>query len=111
MSKGSVSVLSFQNRLRLQFRVDGKQRVISLGLDDTPENWKRAEIIARQIKIDLGSSNFDYTLAKYKPQQQKNQQTLKSDITITKLFQAFIEHKSQEVDERPYKNIEPRSII
>lgn len=99
-SKGSVSVLSFQNRLRLQFRVDGKQKVISLGLDDTPENWKRAEIIARQIEIDLGYSNFDHTLAKYKPQQQKNQHTLKSDITITQLFQAFIEHKSQEVDKR-----------
>lgn len=27
------------------------EKVISLGLDDTPENWKKVEIIARQIEI------------------------------------------------------------
>lgn len=48
--KGSVSVLSFQNRLRLQFRVDGKQRSFSLGLDDTPEDWKEAEIRSYQVE-------------------------------------------------------------
>lgn len=99
--KGSVSVLSFQNRLRLQFRVDGKQRVISLGSDDTPENWKKAEIVARQIELDLGSGDFDHTLAKYKPKKQQNQQTLlKTDIMIAQLFQAFIDHKSQDVNKR-----------
>lgn len=100
--KGSVSVLSFQNRLRLQFRVNGKQQVLSLGLDNTPENWKRAEIIARQIEIDLGSGDFDQTLAKYKPKKQQHQQKLlKADtITISQLFQEFIDHRSKEVDKR-----------
>lgn len=81
-SKGSVYVLSFQNRLRLQFRGNGKQRVISLGLDDTPDNRKKAGLTASQIEVDLGSGNFDNALAKNKPQK-KNQQTLKSNITIT----------------------------
>lgn len=99
--KGSVSVVPFQNRLRLQFRFAGKQRVITLGLDDNTENWKRAEIIARQIELDIASGIFDLaSVDRYKPQKKLNQQTLKSDITITQLFQAFIEHKSQEVDKR-----------
>jgi len=101
--KGSVSVLSFQNRLRLQFRVDGKQRVLTLGLDDTPENWKKAEIIARQIELDLGSDKFDATLAKYKPQKKQNpqnQQKLESNITTTQLFQEFIDSKAQDVYSR-----------
>ncbi len=47
-SQGNVSVESFQNRLRLRFRVNGKQKAFSLGLADSPENKKLAELKARQ---------------------------------------------------------------
>ena len=94
--KGSASVESFQGRLRVRFRYEGQQKVVSLGLPDNIENRKKAELTARQIEVDISSGEFDTSLSKYKPKKQQNQQTLlKTDITITELFQACIDHKSQ----------------
>jgi len=100
--KGSVSVVPFQNRLRLQFRVNGQQEVLTLGLDDTPENKKRAEIIARQMELDLSSGEFDFTLSRYKPQkkQSQNQQKLDASTTVSHLFKAFMDSKAEEVYKR-----------
>ena len=101
--KGNVSVEPFQNRLRLRFRVEGKQKALTLGLDDTPENRKRAEIIARQMELDLSSGEFDFTLSKYKPQKkqsQQNQQKLDPNTTVSQLFQAFMDSKAEGVYKR-----------
>ncbi|MCD8485989.1 MAG: tyrosine-type recombinase/integrase [Desertifilum sp.] len=70
-SKGSCGVESFQGRLRLRLPrslYGGKQKYLVLGMADTPENRKAAEVKARQIELDILSDNFDSTLAKYKPQ-------------------------------------------
>lgn len=99
--KGSASVESFQGRLRVRFRYEGQQKVVSLGLPDNIENRKKAELTARQIEVDISSGEFDTSLSKYKPKKQQKQQTLlNTDVTIAQLFQAFIDHKSQEVDKR-----------
>ncbi|MEA5614889.1 Arm DNA-binding domain-containing protein [Nodularia spumigena] len=70
-SKGSVSVESFQNRLRLRLPrqlFGGKQKYLTLGMADTPENGKLAEAKAKEIELDIAFERFDTTLAKYKPQ-------------------------------------------
>ncbi len=48
-SKGSVGVESFQGRLRLRLLrhlYNGKQKYLTLGMTDNPENRKLAEAIA-----------------------------------------------------------------
>ncbi|MCD8485511.1 MAG: site-specific integrase [Desertifilum sp.] len=70
-SKGSVVVMAEKGRLRLQMPralYGGNRKYLYLGLADTPENRKAAEVKARQIELDILSDNFDSTLAKYKPQ-------------------------------------------
>ncbi|MCC5624498.1 DUF3596 domain-containing protein [Nostoc sp. CHAB 5715] len=70
-SKGTVSVESFQSRLRLRLPrqlYEGTQKYLTLNLADTPENCQLAEQKAYQIELDIASGSFDETLAKYKPQ-------------------------------------------
>lgn len=69
-SKGTVSIETFQGRLRLRLPrslYEGKQKYITLGLADTEENRAIAEerraLAERDIKLDM----FDFTHNKYKP--------------------------------------------
>lgn len=70
-SKGSVVLDSLRGRLRLRLPrhlFDGRQTYLSLGIDDTKFNRKFADAKIRQIELDILSGNFDFTLAKYKPE-------------------------------------------
>ena len=67
-SKGSVQIKSSNGRLQLVFTFGGKRNYLSTGLSDTLTNRKAAEMKARQIELDITSSNFDVTLEKYQPQ-------------------------------------------
>lgn len=67
-SKGSVQILTSNNRLQLRFRFAGKRHYLSLGFPDTKENRKLAEMKAREIELDVLSGHFDQTLQKYKLQ-------------------------------------------
>ena len=70
-SKGSVGLEVFRNRLRLRLPrslFNGKQTYLSLEMNDTKLNRKIADQKIRQIKADILNNNFDFTLAKYKPQ-------------------------------------------
>ena len=86
MSKGSVSVEVFKNRLRLVWWWQGKRFYLYVGLPDTQANRKAAEIKARQIELDIASGNFDPSLVKYKPQRE-------TAIAVTELFAEFVEYK------------------
>jgi integrase len=66
-SKGSVSILSSNQRLQLRFRYRGKRYYISTGLADTPNNRKLAELKASEIEKDILYERFDATLEKYQP--------------------------------------------
>ena len=79
MSKGTVRVEVFRDRLRLAWSWHGKRFWLYIGLPETNINRKAAEIKARQIELDMISNNFDETLAKYKPQKQET-------IVVTELF-------------------------
>jgi len=68
--KGTVSVLSQKGLLRLRWRIErsDKRPVLYLGLPDTRSNRKKAELLAKQIEIDLTNGSYDPTLEKYRAQ-------------------------------------------
>ena len=107
-SKGSVSVESFQERLRLRLPrqlYEGIQKYLTLGLADTPENQQLAAQKAHEIELDIISGEFDETLAKYKPQRHLSVVTpgdRPNISTISELWDNYIEYK------RP--SLKPRTL-
>lgn len=103
-SKGTVVVENFKERLRLRWRVTRRRYCLSLGLPDTKESRKLAELKARQIELDIISGNFDTTLTKYKPQSLVESKPVinASSITCGELFQQFMDYKA--------KFLHPRSL-
>lgn len=100
-SKGSVQVISSNDRLQLRFRFASKRRYLSLGFPDTKQNRKLAEMRARQIELDILSGNFDESLEKYKP---KTALSLVAPITpvtpkisFTELWEKYTQYKSSQV--------------
>lgn len=99
-SKGSVSVAVSNGRLQLVFRYGGKRHYLSVGLADTPEARKLAEMKARTIELDILSGNFDQTLEKYKPQRALAVVVNPEEVTtkppqpnLKDLWQGFLEYK------------------
>ena len=93
-AKGTVKIESDKGWLRLRFTHASKRRAFALGLPDTIINRKFAEQKARQIELDILSSNFDSTLQKYKPQ--KTKEEIEADlVTAEELILRFIEYKSK----------------
>lgn len=109
-SKGSVGIENFQGRLRLRLPrqlYGGKQKYLTLGLDDTPENRKEAEKRSRTIELDILSDNFDPTLNKYRS---KSYLTLvepvntKPAVSLDDIWQQFCEVKKSVVAPGSWKN-------
>jgi integrase len=100
--KGTVKVESDKGWLRLRFSYGGKRYAFALGVPDTLLNRKVAQAKAQQIELDIISSNFDATLAKYKPEKllEDNQTGF---LTIPELFSRFMEHKAKEVSPKTMK--------
>lgn len=99
--RGSVTVSSMRGNLRLRLPrglwSDKKQAYLYLGLADSPQNHKKAEITARQIELDILSGHFDPTLKKYqsviyeplKPELEE----LSNSITFAEIYQKYINTK------------------
>ena len=103
--EGTVSVLSQKGLLRLRWRIEGsdKRPVLYLGLPDTRSNRKKAELLAKQIEIDLTDGSYDPTLEKYRVQVRPtnvNEQVRSQSESVVDLFDRFVEHKAKEVDAR-----------
>ena len=92
-SKGTVVIQVFKGRIRIVWSYLGKRYYLYLGLPDSHINQTVAKQKALQIEGDMATSNFDTTLKKYKPESQKK----KEIITVTKLFEIFMEEKAKEV--------------
>lgn len=90
--KGTVSVTSDRDRLRLGWRYKGERYFLFIGLPDTVTNRRVAEAKASQIELDMMSGHFDPTLRAYKLQLPS-----RSHLTVTGLFNKFIQHKSKTV--------------
>lgn len=74
-SKGSVGVESYQGRLRLRLPrqlFDGKQKYLTLGLPDSKVNRRLAEAKKALIEEDILKERFDYSLDKYRNQQERS---------------------------------------
>ncbi|WP_026735689.1 site-specific integrase [Fischerella sp. PCC 9605] len=102
--KGSVVIASRSGRLRLRFRVNGKQYDIALGLADTTAGRKLAQTRATQIKADITNHrctgyihSFDLTLEKYRKQWREEAAALPLIVTVVDVFRAFIDWKEKEV--------------
>ncbi|MGI8503372.1 MAG: Arm DNA-binding domain-containing protein [Hassallia sp.] len=68
VSKGKAKILVFKGYLRIQFPrhlYNGKQKYLSTGLADTPENRSRVEAKLFTIQRDIDYNEFDATLEKY----------------------------------------------
>lgn len=96
-TKGSVGVESFQGRLRIRLPrqiYGGKQKYLTLGLADTPENRKEGEAKAWQIEKDILAGYFDPTLAKYRPQKHLTVvETIQPAITLAELWDRYTEYR------------------
>ena len=92
-SKGTVVVQVFKDRLRLVWSYLGKRYYLYIGLPNSQINRTVAKQKALQIEGDMATDNFDPSLNKYKPEYQKK----KDNISVTRLFQAFMSEKAKEV--------------
>lgn len=105
LSKGSVGIEVFQQRLRLRLPRQlyaGKQKYLSLGLSDNPENYKVAELKARQIELDIISNNFDVTLAKYRlqpVQPLENSVKPKVALELAELWERYTDYRKPQIAE------------
>jgi integrase len=66
--KGTVSVTSGRDRLRLGWRYKGERYFLFIGLPNTITNRRVAEAKASQIELDMMSRHFVPTLRAYKLQ-------------------------------------------
>jgi len=100
-SKGSVGIEVYQGRLRLRLPrslYDGRQKYLSLGLDDTPGNRQIAEAKAKQIESDIVYERFDSSLNKYRPEHFKLIEPSDRPKEIPKLdviWEKFVEYQKK----------------
>ncbi len=106
-AKGTVGVEKFRGKLRLRLPrqiFGGKQKYISTGLADTPENWKRTQSKAWQIEEDITTGNFDSSLEKYRPASHLTLLPLSEEVSVTSialndLWDKYTAYKSTQVEE------------
>jgi len=96
--KGTVGVEAFQGRLRLRIPrqlYDGKQKYLTLGIDDTKVNRKFAEAKAHELDTDIILERFDYTLDKYRPTYLKTvtMNHSQASLALDELWEQYLEFK------------------
>lgn len=111
-SKGSVVVAVDKGYLRLQLPralYSGKQKYITLGLSDTPQNRKAAEAKAKMIQADIVFERFDFTLEKYTGKKRHLQvlepPQAKTKLKLGELWERWCEYKRPMLAETTYRTI------
>ena len=105
-SKGSVVIISSNNRLQLRFNFGGKRRYLSMGLPDIPVNRRLAELKAAEIEKDILYERFDTTLQKYKSISHQNTIT---PITPTKISELELDELWEKYSE--FKKLQDHSLV
>ncbi|MEC4985244.1 MAG: DUF3596 domain-containing protein [Oscillatoria sp. PMC 1068.18] len=105
--KGSVSVISSNNRLQLRFSYAGKRHYVSTGLTDTPVNQQLAQLKAAQIEEDILYERFDATLEKYHPKSSLSTVTpitpiRKPQLELDELWNRYCQFKKPQVSPSTY---------
>jgi integrase len=91
---GSIAVYAPEGRLRLQFPrawYGGKQKYLTLGLQDSRDNRLYANNLAREIEWDRLKGNFDPSLGKY----HKNTLVPTQILTLSTLWLEYCQYKSK----------------
>ena len=67
-SKNSIKIIARGKMLSLVIPkvYCGAQKTIAIGISNNQENWKFAELKAKQMEVDFVSGHFDITLKKYR---------------------------------------------
>jgi integrase len=81
-AKGKASIQVDKNSLRIRLPrhlYQGKQKFLSLGLTDTPQNRSKAEAKLVIIQRDIDYEEFDTTLDKYRPAQRSEKLSLNTE--------------------------------
>lgn len=117
-SKGTVGVESLQGRLRLRLPrqlYEGKQKYLSLGLEDTKQNRKLAEAKAKEIEADIAYERFDHTLTSYRPQNHTSSRASSDAFeapVLRELWEKYTQFKSSQLEQstivRDYGKIQKR---
>ncbi|GBE90849.1 Arm DNA-binding domain-containing protein [Nostoc cycadae] len=102
-----------QGKLRLRLpRViaDGSLRYIYTGLPDTPENRKKAQVIAWQIEEDIRTGQLDPTLESYKQEFKPKTTVNKREPDLLELWVRFAEYKRPQLAVTTYEKDYIRKI-
>ncbi len=98
--RGSVGLETVNGKLRIRlprYLYEGKQRYISLGLEDTLENNVKANEVISDIQYDIRKDQFDFSRKKYKPQHLKlviNQIAQNREPSIIQLWEQYVKDQS-----------------
>ena len=90
-SKGTVTIINANGRIRLRWRFKANRHSISLG-EYTKSNLIQARIIALKIEQDILLNNFDKTLNSYSVNKSNKSQVHKS---IVELFEEWVKDYKQ----------------
>lgn len=104
-ARGTVGIEEKNNNIRLRLPravANGSQRYITTGLLATPENHKKAQIVAWTIEEDLRNGRFDPTLEKYKHKPTKVHKPSTTPDLIT-LWNSYCDFKKTQVAETTFK--------
>lgn len=86
-AKGTVTISNADNRIRLRWRYQKERYSINL-LQYNRQNLLEAKRIALNIETDIASGNFDFTLNRYKKQENfAEQNEVKNRIEAKTAFQ------------------------
>lgn len=83
-----VWIESFRGRLRIglpKSLFEGKQKYLSLSLDDSPDNRVVAEAKAKEIEADIFFDKFDASLVKYRPEGSTTQRPVSVEASVLRL--------------------------
>lgn len=113
-AKGEASIYEEAGRLKINLPrqyFGGQQVKKALGLQASPENWARAERIARRITLDLQDGCFDETLVKYGVKSNikilPNADSLppKPKLSILEVWDKYLEYKKPSIKETHFFNV------
>ncbi|MGD1703148.1 tyrosine-type recombinase/integrase [Dapis sp. BLCC M229] len=107
LPRGIARLDSCEGRLRVRFprKLFGKDKTLYLGLPDLPKYRAIAEVKVEAINTDIALGQFDFTLERYRPQQNKLLQMpsvdklhhhkieeAKSQISLVELWDKFYDY-------------------
>jgi integrase len=103
-----VGIENKQGKLRLRLPraiAEGSSRYISTGLDTTPENHKKAQIVAWTIEEDVRNNQLDPSLERYRRSFVTQQKTIvqkEPEIDLLSLWYKYAEYKKSQLAPTTY---------